>query len=33
MFSPFKWIRRIISGIVSFIFLVLVGTAGFIYLQ
>lgn len=33
MFSPFKWIRRIISGIISFILIVLVGTAGFIYLQ
>lgn len=33
MFSPFKWIRRIISGIISLILIVLVGTAGFIYVQ
>lgn len=33
MFSPFKWLRRIISGIISFILIVLVGTAGFIYVQ
>jgi uncharacterized SAM-binding protein YcdF (DUF218 family) len=33
MFSPFKWIRRIISGFFSFVLIVLLGTAGFIYLQ
>ncbi len=33
MFSPFKWIRRIISAIVSFVLIVLVGTAGFIYIH
>ena len=33
MFSPFKWIRRIISGFISFVLIVLLGTAGFIYLQ
>lgn len=33
MFSPFKWMRRILSGIISLILIVLVGTAGFIYLQ
>ncbi len=33
MFSPFKWIRRIISAIISFILIVLFGTAAFIYLQ
>ncbi len=33
MFSPFKWIRRILSAIISFVLIVLVGTAGFIYVQ
>ena len=33
MFSPFKWIRRILSAIISFVLVVLVGTAGFIYVQ
>lgn len=33
MFSPFKWIRRIISALISFVLIVLLGTAAFIYLQ
>ncbi len=33
VFSPFKWIRRIISSIISFVLIVLVGTAAFIYIQ
>jgi uncharacterized SAM-binding protein YcdF (DUF218 family) len=33
VFSPFKWIRRILSAIISFVLVVLVGTAGFIYVQ
>lgn len=33
MFSPFKWIRRIISSLISFVLIVLVGTAAFIYIQ
>lgn len=33
MFSPFKWIRRILSAIISFVLIVLLGTAGFIYVQ
>ena len=33
MFSPFKWIRRIISALISFVLIVLLGTTAFIYLQ
>jgi uncharacterized SAM-binding protein YcdF (DUF218 family) len=33
MFSPFKWLRRIISSIISFILIIVLGTAAFIYLQ
>lgn len=33
VFSPFKWIRRIISSFISFVLIVLVGTAAFIYIQ
>lgn len=33
MFSPFKWIRRIISGVISLILIILIGTAGFIFIQ
>jgi len=33
VFSPFKWIRRIISALISFVLIVLLGTAAFIYLQ
>lgn len=33
MFSPFKWIRRILSALISFVLIVLIGTAGFIYVQ
>jgi uncharacterized SAM-binding protein YcdF (DUF218 family) len=33
MFSPFKWLRRIISSIISFILIIVLGTAAFIYIQ
>jgi uncharacterized SAM-binding protein YcdF (DUF218 family) len=33
MFSPFKWLRRIISSIISIILIIVLGTAAFIYIQ
>ncbi len=33
MFSPFKWLRRIISSIISVILIIVLGTAAFIYIQ
>jgi uncharacterized SAM-binding protein YcdF (DUF218 family) len=33
MFSPFKWLRRIISSIISFILIIVLCTAAFIYIQ
>jgi uncharacterized SAM-binding protein YcdF (DUF218 family) len=33
LFSPFKWLRRIISSIISIILIIVLGTAAFIYIQ